>query len=243
MNNYVIIGTGDTSPNIIEDSLGDVLMPRHFHVSLNQTEHEGVCRVYDFLIDKEEKYTGYSNGEAPKLLANKAENVVTSQDVTIDLVDVARKLKATVLYLWDDKNPNAEREVTAMIDQGLTVLDLTEGLAPFRLIDDTVPVPAEDVLPPLSAKDYEKMPRTTLDQQAKAQGLTPSNFSTKEKLIEALLGEPVESIEYVEPVYAQDGATVVIVFQDQTTCVTRMSNQDAINLANKIDPLTKYGNK
>jgi hypothetical protein len=236
MNNYVIIGTGDTSPNIIEDSLGDVLMPRHFHVSLNQTEHEGVCRVYDFLIDKEEKYTGYSNAKAPKLLASKAENVVTSQDVTIDLVDVARKLKATVLYLWDDKNPNAEREVTAMIDQGLTVLDLTEGLAPFRLIDDTVPVPAEDVLPPLSAKDYEKMPRTTLDQQAKAQGLTPSNFSTKEKLIEALLGEPTTPV-------SADGATVVIVFQDQTTCVARMSNQDAINLANKIDPLTKYGNK
>lgn len=135
MNQFVILGVGNTSENIIEDCLFDLPKDSMYHIYTYRTNLEGVCRVYDWLLDNKASYIAYHNNTAPAMLTNEATKAVES---TIDeMIDVARNIKATVLYLWNDKDEvESEKDVTKLIDSGLRVLDLTQGLTPFLIVDN-----------------------------------------------------------------------------------------------------------
>jgi len=189
MNQFIILGVGNTSENIIEDCLFDLPKDSTFHIYTYRTSLEGVCRVYDWLLDNKASYIAYHNNTAPAMLTNEATKAVES---TIDeMIDVAKNLKATVLYLWNDKDEvESEKEVTRLIDSGLRVLDLTQGLTPFLIVDNKKEVnDTVDSLKPVTREEYEEMPLAALKQQAAAHGVPDNKLKSKEQMIEALVSD------------------------------------------------------
>lgn len=203
MNTYIIMGTGNSAQNVIEDSLNDLPKPRTFQVIVEKTKEEGISRVYDWLLDNNEEFVAHKkNDDVPKILLTSAKSVVdpcrissTSKEFIKETVDSG----ATVLYLWNDKDSaGCEKEVLGLLDDGVTVKDLTQGLTPFLVefpesgshTEKTKPVVKNDVvdtLEPFTRKDYESMPKWTIDSQAKAQGLNTMGLD-KEKSIDLLCG-------------------------------------------------------
>lgn len=189
MGQFVIFGVGNTSENIIEDCLFDLPKDSTFHIYTYRTNLEGVCRVYDWLLDNKAQYVAYHNNMSPPLLTNSATKVV---EASVDeMIDVAQKSKATILYLWNDKDEAAsEKEVTKLIDRGLRVLDLTQGLTPFLIVDNKKPVnDTVDSLKPVTREEYEEMPLASLKQQAAAHGVPDTKLKSKEQMIEALVSD------------------------------------------------------
>lgn len=194
MNQFVILGVGNTSENIIEDCLFDLPKDSMYHIYTYRTNLEGVCRVYDWLLDNKASYIAYHNNTAPAMLTNKATKAVES---TIDeMIDVARNIKATVLYLWNDKDEvESEKDVTKLIDSGLRVLDLTQGLTPFLIVDNKKEVnDTVDSLKPVTREEYEEMPLASLKQQAAAHGVPDNKLKSKEEMIEALIEEMTATV-------------------------------------------------
>ena len=210
MNKYVIIGNGDTSPNIIEDCLADLPAPRMFFLEIAQTSQTGLCRVYDWLLDNNEDYVGYYNENAPSVLVTSAFNSIKTPTPVSALKDLAETEGSTILYLWNEEiSADCTFEVTEMVDRGLTVLDLTQGLTPFLLVDEPKKVePAKDVLPPLTRSEYESMSVKTLQQQARAQGLDVSNL-LKADIINKFLGQEIAT-------KTEETVTLIIVYADKT---------------------------
>lgn len=224
MNQYVILGAGNSSTSVIEDSLSDLPTPRTFHIVAEKTSAEGICRVYDWLLDNGEKYVAYHSGDAPTVLCDNAVKTVSDGDPHFTMLSVAKAGNMSVLYLWNDEDSNGSTDVvTSLIDSGLTVIDLTQGLTPFRLVEE-VKNDTVDSLPPVTRKEYEDMPIATLRQQAKAQGATDKHFESKETIID-FLTEPSKE----EKVSEDDAVVVVVVFKDQTTKTFKSTVQD-INL-------------
>lgn len=194
MNQFVILGVGNTSENIIEDCLFDLPKDSMYHIYTYRTNLEGVCRVYDWLLDNKASYIAYHNNTAPAMLTSKATKAVES---TIDeMIDVARNIKATVLYLWNDKDEvESEKDVTKLIDSGLRVLDLTQGLTPFLIVDNKKEVnDTVDSLKPVTREEYEEMPLASLKQQAAAHGVPDNKLKSKEEMIEALIEEMTATV-------------------------------------------------
>lgn len=194
MNQFVILGVGNTSENIIEDCLFDLPKDSMYHIYTYRTNLEGVCRVYDWLLDNKASYIAYHNNTAPAMLTNEATKAVES---TIDeMIDVARNIKATVLYLWNEKDEvESEKDVTKLIDSGLRVLDLTQGLTPFLIVDNKKEVnDTVDSLKPVTREEYEEMPLASLKQQAAAHGVPDNKLKSKEEMIEALIEEMTATV-------------------------------------------------
>jgi len=194
MNQFLILGVGNTSENIIEDCLFDLPKDSMYHVYTYRTSLEGVCRVYDWLLDNKASYIAYHNNTAPEILTNEATKAVES--TTDEMIDVARNIKATVLYLWNDKDETgSEKEVTKLIDSGLRVLDLTQGLTPFLVVDNKKEVnDTVDSLKPVTREEYEEMPLASLKQQAAAHGVPDNKLQSKEEMIEALVEEKTATV-------------------------------------------------
>jgi len=212
MNQYVIMGAGNSSTSVIEDSLSDLPTPRTFHIVAEKTSAEGICRVYDWLLDNGEKYVAYHNGDAPTVLCDSAVKNVGDSDPYLTMLSVAKAGNMEVLYLWNDAdNNNSTNHVTSLIDAGLRVIDLTQGLTPFRLVED-VKNDTVDSLPPVTRKEYEDMPIATLRQQAKAQGAADKHFVSKENIIDFLTGA-----SEAKQVWEDDAVVVTVVYKDQTT--------------------------
>ena len=224
MNQYVVMGAGNSSPSVIEDSLSDLPSPRTLHIVAEKTNLEGICRVYDWLLDNDENYIAYHNGNAPTVLCDNALKTVSDSDPVSTMLSVAKAGKMSILYLWDDNDSiRSTQEVTSLIDAGHTVIDLTQGLTPFRLVDD-VKNDVVDSLPPVTREEYEEMPVASLRQQAKAQGASDEDFKSKEAIIDFLSGESKE-----EKISEDDTVVVVVVFKDQTTQTFKSTVHD-INL-------------
>ena len=218
------MGVGNSSPNVIEDSLSDVPSPRTFHILAKKTNDDGICRVYDWLLDNGEKYVAYHDGNAPTVLCDHATKSVSDSDPVATMLSVAKAGKMNILYLWNDSDQGAStNEVTSLIESGYTVIDLTQGLTPFRMVDD-VQNDTVDSLPPVTRKEYEEMPVATLRQQAKAQGAKDNHLESKETIIDFLTDASKE-----EKVSEDDAVVVVVVFKDQTTKTFKSTVQD-INL-------------
>lgn len=204
MNHFIILGKGSTSENIIEDCLFDLPKDSTFYIYTYRTNLDGVCRVYDWLLDNKAQYVAYHNSTAPPILTNSARVVV---EASVDeMLTVSRSLKSTVLYLWDDKNEaESEKQVTELIDSGLRVLDLTQGLTPFLIVDNKKEVNSTvDSLKPVTREEYEDMPLASLKQQAAAHGVLEKKLVSKEKIIEELLkDEPTSTVVIVTPKHSQ----------------------------------------
>lgn len=212
MNNYVVMGSGNSSAGIIEDSLADLPSPRTFHIVAEKTSKEGPCRVYDWLLDNGEKFVSYHNNSAPTVLIDSASRTVTSQEPSVDLEDVAVAGKMTVLYLFDDSSDSRDNiKVISLLDRGVNVLDLTQGLTPF-LIEDDVVNDTVDSIPPITRKEYEEMPLKELRQQAKAHGAQQETFVSKDDIIDFLV-----STSEPEEVWEDDAVVVIVVHKNQKT--------------------------
>lgn len=211
MEHYVILGEGNSSPNVIEDSLADFSKSSMFHIYTYKTTDEGPCRVYDWLLDSKAKYFAYHDGTAPKILIESALQTVESNSPWTpveEMLDFAKSSKATVLYLWDSKNvERSEEAVMTLIDMGIRVLDLTQGLTPFMIENDKDVNDTVDALTPLTRNEYEKMPLSELRLHAVAQGVSEVRELQQEQIISQLVGESHE-----KKVEENRTATVVVIF-------------------------------
>lgn len=231
MNHFVVLGEGNSSANVIEDGLADLAKDSTFHVFTYKTSDEGPCRVYDWLLDNKAKYIAYHNNTAPKILMDSAVKAIEEPSPVETMVEFAKSAKATILYLWNEQDEKrSEEAVTTLVDMGLRVLDLTQGLTPFMIVEedkeknDTV-----DTLAPLTRIDYQAMPLAVLKQHAVAQGVSEQHFSSKEKIINALLGELQE-----EQVVKDGAVTVVFVFENKAAQIVKITEQHAQKLLSDL---------
>lgn len=232
MNKFVILGVGNTSENIIEDCLSDLPKDSTFSIYTYRTNLEGVCRVYDWLLDNKASYIAYHNNTAPPLLLNSAVKVI---EASVDeMIDVTQMNMGTVLYLWDDKNEaESEKEVTKLIDKRLRVLDLTQGLTPFLIVDTKKTVNnTVDSLKPITREEYEEMPLASLKQQAAAHGVEKNKLTSKENIINELTNHE-SSLEFL----SKPTATVVIV-SEELTRTFKVTEKEAQQLINDLNDLT-----
>lgn len=231
MSHFVVLGQGNSSANVIEDGLADLPKDSTFHIYTYKTSDEGVCRAYDWLLDNKATYVAYHNNASPQVLLNSAAKVVETDSPIEEMVEVAKSLKATVLYLWDDTNEKRSEEgVTTLIDMGLRVLDLTQGLTPFMLVDEKKEVnDTVDSLPPVSREEYLEMSDAVVKQHAKAHGIDASMKATKEELIDALCGES-DTKEGSD----ERAATVIVVLNEHTTKVFKVTEHRAQELLKQL---------
>lgn len=90
------------------------------------------------------------------------------------------------------------KDVTKLIDSGLRVLDLTQGLTPFLVVDNTKEVnDTVDSLKPVTREEYEEMPLASLKQQAAAHGVPDNKLQSKKEMIEALVEEKTATVVVV----------------------------------------------
>lgn len=234
MSHFVVLGEGNSSANIIEDCLFDLPKDSTFHVYTYKTSEEGVCRVYDWLIDNKATYVAYHDNNVPNILLTSSAKVVESPSPVEEMIEVAKSLKATVLYLWNEEDEKrSEEAVTTLVDMNIRVLDLTQGLTPFSIVEEVKEVnDTVDSLPVITRNEYEEMTRAVLDQHAKAQGLNPKSYKTKEEIVDALVGDV--TISETKKTSNESAATVIVVFQDQTTKVIKTTEQHATELLSKL---------
>lgn len=232
MEHFIILGEGDSSPNIIEDSLADLSKGSTFHIYTYKTSDSGPCRVYDWLLDNKARYFAYHDGTAPKMLIESALQTVESDSPWTpveEMVEFAKNNKATVLYLWDSKNEErSEDAVMTLIDMGIRVLDLTQGLTPFMIADDNKDVnDSVDSLTPPSRSEYEKMAISELRQHAVAQGVSNARELKQEQIISELVSEPKKE-------QATESATVVVIFSDGSAKTFKVTEEHAQNLLTEL---------
>jgi len=232
---YVIAGKGDVSPEVLEAGLKDLPHPSMFYVpwigSQNTTPTEGLRKVYDYLVDEGYDFTLLAKDKASvhPAIAEAAEGVVESGNASPELHFDAIPPDSTALILWSDEDlRHTEGLVCEYFDRGHKLLNLTNGLHPIQVTDETT-TPLErkadsptqkDEIPPITDEDIESMPDGVRKQLERSLGDSPvselSADSPQVTDVDSLSDKDVEAriLQFVQKDEETDEsqfATVVVV--------------------------------
>ena len=228
MGNYVIAGRGDVSSEVLEAGLKDLPHPSTFYVpwigSQNTRPSEGLRKVYDYLVDEGYDFTLFAKDKSAvhPVIAEAADEVVESGHSSPELNFDAIPPDATALILWADDFPqHSEGLVCEYFDRGHTLLDLTNGMTPIMVTDDSTTPPAheadsptqKDEIPPITDEDLESMPEGVRKQLDRSLGDSSVSELTGD---EDLTNEEVEAkiLQFVQKEEETDEsqvATLVVV--------------------------------
>lgn len=188
---YGVIGSGSASRKVIEASLNDIGLKPMFIVPWYGKVTEGLEAVYDWVVDNEASFSIVAADgvkPVPKILAGKATSVTTVDDVDSYIITTLknREVEGLALVLWDqEKESYSVSLASKAISLRLPTLELTNGLAPIILEDDTVEPKAEaepeqEELPELGETNYERetlemMPTALVKRMAKDKGFDPKS--------------------------------------------------------------------
>ena len=232
MGNYVIAGRGDVSSEVLEAGLKDLPHPSMFYVpwigSQNTRPSEGLRKVYDYLVDEGYDFTLFAKDKSSvhPAIAEAADEVVESGHSSPELNFDAVPPDATALILWADDFPqHSEGLVCEYFDRGHTLLDLTNGMTPIMVTDESTTPPAheadsptqKDEIPPITDEDLESMPEGVRKQLERSLGENEvSELTDKPVPVEELTDEEVEAriLQFVQKEEETDEsqvATLVVV--------------------------------
>jgi hypothetical protein len=225
---YGIVGGGKHPENIIEDGLKDIYHDNADHtlyLNCRKGATDSEKRVYTYVLDNTIPFLAVSqDGSAPKVLVETADYLVdggASAEHTI-IKELAAN-NGTLLVLWDCDNENHMNQlVIKATDLGVKVLELSNGLAPFVVDDETTEEPiitetpapkAEVELEPLTRDELGDMSVGLLKKAAFAQGIADAGGMSKEELVNVLVEDELPVIasadmvatEIVEPLNVTDG--------------------------------------
>ena len=190
MGTYVIAGKGDVSPEVLEAGLKDLPHPSMFYVpwigSQNTRPTDGLRKVYDYLVDEGYDFTLLAKDKASvhPAIAEAAEGVVESGNASPELHFDAIPPDSTALILWSDEDlRHTEGLVCEYFDRGHKLLNLTNGLHPIQVTDETTtPLEREadsptqkDEIPPITDEDLESMPDGVRKQLERSLGDSPAS--------------------------------------------------------------------
>lgn len=209
LNTYAVLGTGDTSKGIIEDSLRELSSGGAFIVTATTKLSASEKRVLDWVSDNEVPYVLIHNQEAQDKYVDHADVVYefAEEEFVTKSLKLLAKSSGTLLLLWDE-NRNREMEDICLqaADLGIKILDLTNGLVPITVEAEDKPepvhvAPAEEVeVEPFSREEMLSMSIGVLRKSAKAQGVEVTPNMTKVQIVDAILNTP----DVVEPEIAEE---------------------------------------
>lgn len=204
---YGILGTGDVTKGLIEDSLRELSKNGAFIVTATARLSASEKRTLTWLRDSETPYTLIHDGEASDDYVDHADVVYVfdQSDITTNMIKMLRKNKGTLLLLWDE-NRNAEMESICIqaADAGISILDLSNGLVPISVETEEKPEPIQEApvseveVEPFSREEMLSMSIGVLRKSAKAQGVEINPYMTKTQIVDAILNTPTEITETVE---------------------------------------------
>lgn len=213
---YGVIGSGSASRKVIEASLNDIGLEPTFIVPWYGKVTEGLEVVYDWVVDNEAAFSIVAKDgvkAVPKVLASKATSVIVVEDVDTHIINTLknREVEGLALVLWDqDKETYSVSIASKAIDLRLPTLELTNGLVPIVLDDDSgEPEKAEDELPDIGEANYERetlemMPTSLVKRMAKDKGFDPKS---KEDAVNMLSGDKSQKIGSII-VLMEDGTEI-----------------------------------
>lgn len=213
---YGVIGSGSASRKVIEASLNDIGLEPTFIVPWYGKVTEGLEVVYDWVVDNEAAFSIVAKDgvkAVPKVLAGKATSVIVVEDVDTHIINSLknREVEGLALVLWDqDKETYSVSIASKAIDLRLPTLELTNGLVPIVLDDDSgEPEKAEDELPDIGEANYERetlemMPTSLVKRMAKDKGFDPKS---KEDAVNMLSGDKSQKIGSII-VLMEDGTEI-----------------------------------
>lgn len=213
---YGVIGSGSSSPKVIQASLDDIGLKPMFILPWYGKITEGLKAVYDWALDNEATFSivakdGVKN--VPKALAEKATSVSVVDDVDQHIVNTLknREVEGLALVLWDQEKETYSVSIASKaIDLRLPTLELTNGLVPIVLDEDTQEeTMTEEELPDLGETNYERetlemMPTALVKRMAKDKGFDPKS---KEDAVNMLSNEAPTNVGSII-VLMQDGTEI-----------------------------------
>lgn len=200
---YLIVGTGDSSANVIETGLSDIPEDAHFVFAFEKKPTDGQARVLDWLIDHNREFTlihdGVSLHPAIKEAASEAHFAPDVYDLAFNLYP-----NYTTLVLWDQDEfgtPTIMTEdlIVEAAKYSFQVLDLTNGLVPI-----TVEEPAPSLAPEASRKPQDAS-KTPTPREMTPQPKAALKTAPNESYVLVVLGpdnDPVTVTGTVEDIYA-----------------------------------------
>lgn len=138
---FAVVGDSSVPGAAVQEALRDAVSERDelFMVWVGPPVSEAMEEVYGYSLDEEIRSTLFYTDEqavVPPVFRD-ADNidVVKTRDPIGAVCDVAPD---TVLFLWDDDAPNTQALIERVFDTiaGVTVLELSNGLAPIVLEDE-----------------------------------------------------------------------------------------------------------
>lgn len=191
---YGIIGSGSVSEKALRAALNDLPKDAVYYVPHHKNV-ETIEHIYDWMIDNEVEFVVV--GKAGPTLTRAAVGVEEPQPETnlnASVLTYVEGSNPTILVLWDD---TVEPEIIAASEQGYTILELSNGLAPIIIEDDDTPeepqqeeapveVAPEEATEGFSREELVSMPIAAVKRHAVQKGIDVKG-RTKSELIDDII--------------------------------------------------------
>lgn len=131
-----VIGKGNASLNVIEDSLSELVNDSIFVLPwYGGKPDESLDRVYTAIIDFGHEYIMVGN-RIPRSVLKDAKDWEDTEDANSAVLNYVQRLEGekSLLVLWDDA-PETEDTLLKAHAVGIRLLDLTNALAPIDVVD------------------------------------------------------------------------------------------------------------
>lgn len=233
MAHYGIVGGGTHRQNIIEDGLKDIYHDDADHtlyLSCRKGATDSEKRVYNYVLDNNIPFIAVSQeGSAPKVLVETADYLMDGgASAEHAIIKELAANGGTLLILWDDENEmRMNQMVVQATDLGVEVRELSNGLAPF-VIEDESPVEttvtetpiqkAEVELEPLTRDELSDMSIGLLKKAAFAQGVADAGGMSKQELVNVLAEDEMPII--ASDVHVTQEPQAMIIYMENGSYVT-----------------------
>jgi hypothetical protein len=252
-----VIGKGNASLNIIEDSLSELVNDSIFVLPWYGGKPDAsLDRVYTAIIDFGHEYIMVGN-RIPRSVLKDAKDWEDTEDANSAVLNYVQRLEGekSLLVLWDD-TPETEDALLKAHASGIRLLDLTNALAPIDVVDvQETPEVKLEVYPPTErdklvhkiidesnerkiAEEYKPeafteeelrmQPISALRRQAKLLGVEIEKTTTKEQLISILMNG-LDDVGLLEPTLINETvATSVVINRADGSSVAYMFHSEQI---------------
>lgn len=249
MPTYGIIGKGAVSEAALKAALDDLSKDAAFYVHKDGKVTDSLTALFTWLIDWEREFHVLGNSIGVSL----SEYAKSTSDGTME--DVINK-SDTILVLWDDSE-SLEKGIMYAASSGKKILELSNGLAPIEVEDDTAaPVVAqqpelevqndeqEEEAQVFSRAEMEAMPAAAVKRYATNSGVDIKGKTKAEIIDEVMGGTPAPVVEQkaeegnagqqLEPLTKASianavGAMSLIFILDNGTSITVHTDRETMN--------------
>lgn len=214
---YGVIGSGSASPKVIHASLDDIGLEPMFIIPWYGKVTDGLEAVYDWVVNNEAVFSIVAKDgvrAVSKILADKATSITVVDDVDQHIINTLknREVEGLALVLWDQEKETYSVSIASKaIDLRLPTLELTNGLVPIILDDDSIEAEeTKEDLPDIGETNYERetlemMPTALVKRMAKDKGFDPKS---KEDAVNMLSNQQPEESENI--------GSIIVLMQDGT---------------------------